>query len=79
MCYDHLAGRLGVRLLDELERSQLLVPDDGGYAMTGCGETALSSFGLDIPALRKQRRLFIRACLDRSEHRFHLAGALGRR
>jgi DNA-binding transcriptional ArsR family regulator len=76
-CYDHLAGRLGVALAEALERNGVLVSLDGGYAVTRRGERALTSFGLDVDGLRGGRRPLVRACLDWSERRFHLAGALG--
>ena len=77
MCYDHLAGRLGVALAEAFERNGLLVFGDTGYAVTRRGERALASFGLDVEALRGHRRPLVRTCLDWSERRFHLAGALG--
>jgi DNA-binding transcriptional ArsR family regulator len=76
-CYDHLAGRLGVVLTEALERNGAIVSADAGYTVTHRGERALASFGLDIEALRGHRRPLARACLDWSERRFHLAGALG--
>lgn len=76
-CYDHLAGRLGVALAQALERNGVIVSADDGYAVTRRGEQALAWFGLDVEALRGHRRPVTRACLDWSERRFHLAGALG--
>jgi hypothetical protein len=76
-CYDHLAGRLGVELAETLERNGVVVSGGDGYAVTTRGERVLASFGLDVSALRGLRRPLARACLDWSERRFHLAGALG--
>jgi DNA-binding transcriptional ArsR family regulator len=76
-CYDHLAGELGVALMQALERNRVIASADGGYAVTRRGERALGSFGLDVEGLRGQRRPLARACLDWSERRSHLAGALG--
>jgi DNA-binding transcriptional ArsR family regulator len=76
-CYDHLAGRLGVELAEALERGRVLARDNDGYVVTDRGEGPLSSFGLDMAALRGQRRQLARACLDWSERRLHVAGALG--
>jgi DNA-binding transcriptional ArsR family regulator len=76
-CYDHLAGRLGVELTAALERDRVIIPDDGGYRLTTHGERRLESLGLDIGAARARRRAFARQCLDWTEHRPHLAGALG--
>ena len=76
-CYDHLAGQLGVAVADALRNQQLIVPADNSYRLTAAGQTRLQSLGLDIAALRKQRRAFARPCLDWTERRPHLAGALG--
>jgi DNA-binding transcriptional ArsR family regulator len=76
-CYDHLAGALGVALTDSLERQHVIEPGDGAYALTSSGERRLASLGIDPAALREERRAFARPCLDWSERRPHLAGALG--
>jgi DNA-binding transcriptional ArsR family regulator len=76
-CYDHLAGQLGVRLAHALDASRILAARDGAYVVTARGERELTSFGLNIAQLRLRRRPLTRACLDWSERRFHLAGALG--
>lgn len=76
-CYDHLAGRLGVELTAALERDRVIVPGEGGYRLTADGERRLEALGLDIDAVRARRRAFARHCLDWTERRPHLAGALG--
>ncbi|MDA5109076.1 ArsR/SmtB family transcription factor [Brevibacillus thermoruber] len=81
-CYDHLAGRVGVRLAEQLTHRGWLTRLDapsaaGKWELTPAGEEALAAFGLDIPALRRSRRSFARPCLDWMERRHHLAGALG--
>ncbi|HEX9770332.1 MAG TPA: winged helix-turn-helix domain-containing protein [Kiloniellales bacterium] len=76
-CYDHLAGRLGVALTWSLvEQGSLDVRDDG-FLLTGEGEKRLSAFGLEPSRLRPGRRPLTRRCLDWSERRPHLGGALG--
>jgi DNA-binding transcriptional ArsR family regulator len=76
-CYDHLAGRLGVALADALaERHQIVLAEDGGE-VTPSGEDFLRGFGVDTRRVSLGRRAFCRPCLDWSERRFHLAGALG--
>ncbi|HUC16882.1 MAG TPA: helix-turn-helix transcriptional regulator [Acetobacteraceae bacterium] len=76
-CYDHLAGRLGVALADALAaRGQVALGEDGGE-VTEEGEAFFTDFGLPITGLRNGRRTFCRPCLDWSERRPHLAGALG--
>lgn len=76
-CYDHLAGRLGVALTDALiERGYVELTEDGG-AVTAEGAAYLRAFGLDLEAAARGRRVFCRPCLDWSERRPHIAGALG--
>lgn len=74
-CYDHLAGALGVALTDALCAAGILTLDQ--LALTAAGEEQLTRFGIDVPALRARRRPLTRPCLDWSEQRPHLAGALG--
>jgi DNA-binding transcriptional ArsR family regulator len=74
-CYDHLAGALGVALTYALCRRELLQPSD--LALTSSGERELHAFGIDVERLRRGPRPLTRACLDWSEQRYHVAGALG--
>src|SRR5215207_3537859 len=76
-CYDHLAGVAGVALADALVARRVLEPGDGGFAITTAGEEALARFGIDVAQVRGARRATARACLDWSERRPHVAGALG--
>ena len=76
-CYDHLAGVAGVALADALVARGVLEPGEGAFAITPRGEDELAAFGLDVPALHGARRATARACLDWSERRPHVAGALG--
>jgi DNA-binding transcriptional ArsR family regulator len=76
-CYDHLAGRLGVGLTEALVERGALVARDGSYDVTAAGARTLGSLGVDVAAVRSGRRSFARACLDWTERRPHLAGALG--
>ncbi len=77
LCYDHCAGLLGVGLADSLrERGHIELSDDGGV-VTLPGTQFLNEFGLDIEGLQKHRRVFCGPCLDWSERRPHLAGAVG--
>jgi hypothetical protein len=77
-CYDHLAGRLGVALADALTtRGHVVLGEDGG-AVTDSGDEFFRAIGIDLAATRQRRhRTFCRPCLDWSERRPHLAGALG--
>jgi DNA-binding transcriptional ArsR family regulator len=76
-CYDHLAGRLGVELTGALERKRLIRREAETFSLTKRGVTELTDLGLDLDELGRRRRAFARACLDWSERRYHLAGALG--
>ena len=76
-CYDHLAGRLGVALADHLAaRGHVLLDADGG-AVTAAGTRFFDEFGLDLADAAGKRRRFCRPCLDWSERRPHLGGAVG--
>ena len=77
MCYDHIAGRLGVVLADSLrEHGHVEFAEDGGV-VTPSGEAFFAKFGIDLSASRQSRRVFCRPCIDWSERRAHLAGAVG--
>ena len=76
-CYDHLAGRLGVSLTEALVGQGVLLARDSAYEVTTAGELTLGRLGVDVAAARASRRSFARACLDWSERRPHVAGALG--
>jgi len=75
-CYDHLAGALGVAVCDALLAAGAIAPDgERAYALgPGAGDT-LAAFGVTPPA--PTRRAYARPCLDWSERRPHLGGALG--
>src|SRR5258708_8063604 len=77
LCFDHVAGRLGVALADVLcARDHIELGHDGG-ALTASGEAFLREFGIDVEKARHSRRIFCRPCIDWSERRPHLAGAVG--
>jgi DNA-binding transcriptional ArsR family regulator len=76
-CYDHLAGVLGVGLTEALTEGRFLIKSAAGYRTTPAGEARLGRWGVPLAAVREGRRPFARACLDWSERRHHLAGALG--
>ena len=77
-CYDHMAGTAGVALHDRLHAQGWLSGlQSGSYELTPEGAVALESLGVEIDAVRRSRRRFACACLDWSERRPHLGGALG--
>jgi len=75
-CYDHLAGRLGVGLAEACVGQGWL---DGAdvLALTDAGAAGLRGLGVDVDGALAARRPTTRACLDWTERRVHLAGALG--
>jgi DNA-binding transcriptional ArsR family regulator len=77
MCYDHLAGAVGVSLTEALLGRGLLLERDGAFLMTAEGTAEFGDFGLDVGGLERRTRPLLRPCLDWSERRYHLAGSLG--
>lgn len=96
LCYDHVAGRLGVEMMTGLIAAGAISGGDGAhhpesaptdrlsapghdvdYRLTDRGEDVMAELGVDVPALRCGRRPLIRYCIDWTEQRHHLAGALG--
>ncbi len=90
-CYDHMAGTVGVSLHDRfralgwlsdspkvaVSKINVLNINDNAYDLTAHGTTAFEALGIDVEATRALRRRFACACLDWSERRPHLGGALG--
>jgi DNA-binding transcriptional ArsR family regulator len=96
LCYDHLAGQLGVAVMGALIEHGAIEGGHGAhdpdtaptdrlsapgheidYRLTTHGANMLREFGVDLDTLRARRRPLIRYCLDWTEQRHHLAGALG--
>ena len=77
ICYDHLAGRLSVALTDALVARRYVVLDDATAKITPAGARVLTRLGIALPRGRETRRRASRLCLDWTERRPHLAGALG--
>ena len=78
-CYDHIAGTIGVALHDRFKALHWLSPATTSaetYDLTPAGAKAFASLGIDIDATRSLRRRFAFACLDWSERRPHIGGAL---
>jgi hypothetical protein len=76
-CYDHLAGRVAVGVTEALVSQGALLPRDIAYELSPAGQATMSRLGVDVAAARARQRSFARACIDWSERRPHLAGALG--
>jgi DNA-binding transcriptional ArsR family regulator len=77
MCYDHLAGRLGVALCDTMLRRDHFVLADGGGELTDAGARFLTGLGIDLARARGARRRYCRTCIDWTERRPHISGAVG--
>jgi len=77
ICYDHLAGRLSVDLTDSLVARKYVVLDDEAAEITMAGARFFTAFRIELPTLRSTRRHSCRLCLDWTERRPHIAGALG--
>jgi len=77
MCYDHLAGEMGVALFDSLVARGHIAEDKDALSLTPKGEKFFREFGIETDTLETERRPLCRSCLDWSMRRSHLAGALG--
>jgi DNA-binding transcriptional ArsR family regulator len=75
-CYDHMAGRVAVGMADSLASRSFIVWDADGGQVTQAGHDFLRGLGIALPAATG-RRVFCRPCLDWSERRPHVAGAVG--
>lgn len=79
-CYDHMAGEVAVALHDSMMQREWLLADtldDTIYTLSNEGASALEGLGIDINTARQTRRRFACACMDWSERKPHIAGALG--
>ncbi|MHA6533007.1 ArsR/SmtB family transcription factor [Paenibacillus sp. BAC0078] len=76
-CYDHLAGEFGVQFTEALLLEGIIAEEANGFSVTAAGELALVRLGIELDKVRRCRRAFAPKCLDWSERRYHLGGALG--
>ena len=77
MCYDHLAGRLGVVLAEKLQEKKWVFLEGKDFQVTDNGKDQFEQFGIDWAELERSRRLFARRCIDWSERKPHIGGVLG--
>jgi DNA-binding transcriptional ArsR family regulator len=77
MCYDHMAGRLGVSLCDMMRHRDYVVLADGGGEITGAGERFIGGLSVDLARARGAKRHYCRGCIDWTERRYHISGAIG--
>src|SRR5262245_11507471 len=77
-CYDHLAGRIGVALADAMQKQRVIVTEgERDYRVTTKGADWLHELGVEIESLQQSKRHLARRCLDWTERRPHVGGALG--
>jgi DNA-binding transcriptional ArsR family regulator len=76
-CYDHFAGVLGVGIADAMTAREFVVLGDEAGEVTPSGMEFLSKLGVDLSHARSKRRVFCRPCLDWTERRSHIGGAIG--
>jgi DNA-binding transcriptional ArsR family regulator len=77
VCYDHLAGELGVEVYEALLARRVFMAQGDGVQLSAAGQRWFATLGIDATALAQGRRSLCRPCLDWSERRSHLGGALG--
>lgn len=77
MCYDHLAGAVGVGVTEALVVRGLVGEDDAAFRLGPKGLPGFAEMGIDVDLLERRTRPLLRPCLDWSERRYHLAGSLG--
>ncbi|MCP3878359.1 MAG: helix-turn-helix transcriptional regulator [Sulfitobacter sp.] len=76
-CYDHLAGVVAVNIYDGLIGNRYLILDEDQTALTDTGRNLFTELGIDVESVVASKRPTVRRCLDWTERRHHLAGALG--
>ncbi|HEV8110738.1 MAG TPA: helix-turn-helix transcriptional regulator [Burkholderiales bacterium] len=76
-CYDHLAGETAVQVCAAMLKARWLLPQGRDFGLTPLGEERLGALGLDVEAAHASRRAFARACVDLTQRRPHIGGALG--
>jgi DNA-binding transcriptional ArsR family regulator len=76
-CYDHIAGVLGVGLAERLIECEHVILGDEAGEVTPAGTEFLGKLGVDLSHARAKRRVFCRPCLDWTERRPHIGGAVG--
>jgi DNA-binding transcriptional ArsR family regulator len=77
LCYDHLAGYVGVAMADSMRKRGYITNGEREFEVRHLGRRWLQRFGIDVADLQKSRRNFGSCCLDWTELRPHIGGALG--
>ena len=76
-CYDHLAGEMAVQVCEAMLKARWLAQEGRDFRVTQLGEKKLAALDVDLDAARRSRRVFARACVDLTQRRPHVGGALG--
>ena len=76
-CYDHLAGETAVQVCEAMLNARWLTAERRDFRVTRLGEKKLAALNVDLAAARESRRVFARACVDLTQRRPHIGGALG--
>lgn len=76
-CYDHLAGNLGVKIAAALLENGFIQEGKEDFVVTDKGESFFSELQINLELVKKKRRSYSHKCLDWSERRHHIGGALG--
>jgi len=76
-CYDHIAGVLGVEIAERLGEREFVILGEEAGEVTDRGAAFLTKLGVDLSAARARRRIFCRPCVDWTERRSHIGGAVG--
>lgn len=76
-CYDHLAGDTAVQVCAAMLKARWLVTEGRDFRLTPLGEERLAALGVEVETARRSRRAFARACVDLTQRRPHVGGALG--
>ena len=76
-CYGHLAGEMAVKVLEGMLQARWLTAEGRDFAVTTLGQKKLTALGVDLAAAHRPRRVFARTCVDLTQRRAHLGGALG--
>jgi DNA-binding transcriptional ArsR family regulator len=77
MCYDHLAGIVGVAVTEALAAQDAIAERDGAWVLGPRGARVFGDLGIDVGTVPCRTRPLLRPCMDWTEHRHHLAGGLG--
>ena len=76
-CYDHLAGEMAVQVCEAMRKARWLTMEGRDFRVTDLGEKRLAALEVDLAAARESRRVFARVCVDLTQRRPHVGGALG--